>query len=219
MRHGQPRQEAWEDPLKGVSRVTNRLHTLWLAWTYPFASIGKDVWVHRSCDLQRSFAKYIRIGDDVKLDRNVWINIPEIPNNDEPVIILEDGCEIGRGCVISAKNRIHIKRNTIFGPSVFVTDHNHAFEDVTVPIGLQGITQGGTVRIEEGSWVGFGAAVVCSRGELVIGRNSIIGANSVLSRSVNSYSVVTGNPARTVKHYDQAKDAWVLGMGAADGQR
>jgi acetyltransferase-like isoleucine patch superfamily enzyme len=90
-------------------------------------------------------------------------------------------------------------------------DHNHAFEDVTVPIALQGTTKGGTIRIEAGCWIGFGAAIVCNEGELVIGRNSVVGVNSVVTRSIPPYSVVSGNPARVVKQFDPMKGKWVLG--------
>lgn len=205
------RQEIMEDPLTGFVRLANKLHSLWLAWTYPFASMGRNVSVHYSCDLPRSKANYIRIGDRVILGREVWLNIPNVSICCEPAIIIEDDCGIGRRSVISAKNQIHIQRNTILGPSVLIMDHNHSFEDVTVPIAHQPMTPGGTVRIEEGCWIGFGAAIVCSRGELVIGRGSVVGANSVVTRSVPVHSVVTGNPARIVKQYDLEKNVWVVG--------
>ena len=134
------REEVMEDPLSGFARLASKLHTLWLSWTYPFASIGKKISVHYSCDLPRSRAKYIRLGNRVTLGREVWVNIPNVEICNEAAIILEDGCGIGRRSVISAKNQIHIQRNTIFGPSVLVMDHNHAFEDVTRPIAQQPMT-------------------------------------------------------------------------------
>jgi acetyltransferase-like isoleucine patch superfamily enzyme len=204
-------REFMEDPLEGFPRLASKLHSLWLARTYPFASIGKDVWVHYSCELSRSIAGHIRVGNGVVLARDVWFNIPNVPNRTEPAIIIEDGCGLGRCSVISAKNRIHVERNTIFGPSVLVTDHNHGFEDLTVPIARQGMEQGGKIRIEEGCWIGFRAAIICNHGELVIGRGSVVGANSVVSRSVPAYSVAVGNPARIVKQYDPARKIWALG--------
>jgi acetyltransferase-like isoleucine patch superfamily enzyme len=203
-----------EDPLSWITRIANKLQSRWMLWTYPFASVGSNFCVHYSCDLKRSIAPRIEIGNSVLLDRDVWINIPVAPEGNGPVISIDEGCKIGRRCVISARNRIHFERNVVFAPSVLVMDHNHAFEDVNVPIKRQGITPGGTIRIEEGCWIGFGAAIICGKGELVIGRNSVIGANAVVSRSIPPNSVVTGNPGRVVKQFDPSKGEWVLGSSA-----
>jgi acetyltransferase-like isoleucine patch superfamily enzyme len=97
---------------------------------------------------------------------------------------------------------------------VLITDHNHTFEDVTVPIMSQGITEGGTIRIEQGAWIGFGVAIVCSQGEMVIGQNSIVASNSVVTRSIPPFSIASGNPARIVKQFDPAKESWELGVRA-----
>ena len=111
--------------------------------------------------------------------------------------------------MISAKNQIHIEPNTILALRYSLWDHNHAYEDVTVPINQQPMTPGGRIRIEEGCWIGFGAAIICSRGELVIGRGSVVGANSVVTHSVHAHSVAAGNPARIVKQYNPLKKAWM----------
>lgn len=198
-----------------INPAFNKLHSLWLSYTYPFHKIGKGVSINSSCELRRSFAKYISIGDNVLIADDVWIHIEEVPRDDNPVIVLEDGCVIGRRSVISAKNYIHIGRNVIFGPSVLVMDHNHEFKDCATPIKFQGTTPGGTVRIEEGSWMGYGAAIVCNTGSLVIGQNSVIAANSLVTGSVARSTVVLGNPARPVKHFDPSKQEWLIGGRAA----
>ncbi|HTZ73042.1 MAG TPA: acyltransferase [Candidatus Aquilonibacter sp.] len=204
----------FEDPIFLIPRTIRKLNSLWLRWTYPFVSIGSRVSVHPTCDLRRAIAPYIRLGGRILLEKNVRVDVVVTPRNSDPVIIIEDGCVLGQRVTILGINRIHIEPNVIFGPSVLVTDHNHAFEDVTVPISQQGAA-GGTVRIEEGCWIGFGTAIVASQGELVIGRNSVIGVNSVVTRSIPPYSVVAGNPARVVKQYDVEKKQWVIGSSGA----
>jgi acetyltransferase-like isoleucine patch superfamily enzyme len=210
----EPTRQTREDPLRWIDRIANKLRGIWVRWTFPFASLGRNFQVHHTCDLKRSIAPYIKVGHSVLLDRDVWINIPFAPESGEPAIIFEEGCVVGRRCVISAMNRIHCGKNVIFAPSVLVMDHNHAFEDVRVPIKDQGVTKGGMIRIEEGCWIGYGAAIVCGKGELVIGSNSVIGANAVVSRSIPPNSVVTGNPARVVKQFDPVKGEWVMGSSA-----
>ncbi len=212
-----PKHKVSRDPFSLVPAIWNKLHTLWLASTYPFISVGERVWFHYSCDLNRSAASHMKIGSSVRLDRDAWINIPELPQTEEPVIILENGCRIGRGVQISAKNRIHLERDVMVAGYSFITDHNHAFEDVTVPTAHQGTTEGGTIRIEEECWIGFGVTIVCSQGELVIGKHSVIGANSLVTRSIPPYSIVSANPARIVKQFNPAKNAWELGARSAVG--
>ena len=78
-----------------------------------------------------------------------------------------------------------------------------------MPIYRQGLTAGGKVRIERNCWLSFGSAVICTSGELVLGRNSVVGANAVVTRSVPPYSVVVGNPARIIRRFDPETRKWV----------
>jgi len=202
---------SFEDPVNLLLRAIKKLHSLWLTWTYPFISVGARFSVHYSCDIRRAIAGYIQVGDDVLIGRGGRVDVPEVLQKNGPVIVLDNFCRLGPHVTILAVNNIHIERNVILGPSVLVTDHDHAFDNVAVPIVHQGITKGGTIRIEEGCWIGSGVAIVCSRGELVIGRNSVVAVNSVVTRSVPAYSVVAGNPARIVKQFDASKESWVMG--------
>jgi carbonic anhydrase/acetyltransferase-like protein (isoleucine patch superfamily) len=204
-----------QTPRTGGSRIASALNTLWLKHTYPFVSMGQDAWIHHSCKLERSMAPYIVIGEEVMLKRGVWLNIPESPASDQPIIVLEGRCNLGPRCILSAQNLIHIGRNTIFGPGVFVADHNHGFEDVTQPIRDQGTTAGGKIRIGQDCWIGYGAALVCSGGVLELGDHCVVAANALVTRSFPAYSVIAGNPARVVKQFDPIKNAWVMGSARA----
>lgn len=198
-----------EDFVALLTALATKANTIWKQTTYPFAKFGKEVSIHYTCDVRRSCANRISIGDSVYLAPDVWLNVPERTADAVPAIILGDGCRIGRRCMITAKNSVCLEAEVLLGPSVLIADHGHEFSDIGVPIHAQGLTPGGTVRLERNCWIGYGAAVVCTSGELVIGQNSVIGANSVVTQSVPPFSVVAGNPGKIVRQYDKALGKWV----------
>jgi acetyltransferase-like isoleucine patch superfamily enzyme len=204
LRHGYS-----EDPLLLVPDLRTKAKTTWMRLTYPFAAFGKGVSIHHTCDLRRPVADRIRIGDNVYIGQDAWLNVPWGVAGAAPVIVIGNGCKIGRRCMLSAKNLIQLEEDVLFGPSVLITDHSHGFSDIDAPIHMQALTSGGTLRIERNCWLSYGAAVICTSGELVIGRNSVIGANAVVTRSVPPYSVVAGNPARVVRRFDSETRKWI----------
>jgi acetyltransferase-like isoleucine patch superfamily enzyme len=210
MRRNHNQHHSTEDPLRLLPRGLVKLYSIWVSLTYPFASKGHGLSMHYTANLTRTAAHRIKLGRSVIIGKDAWINIPTPPEEtSEPVIVIDDNCRIGRWCQVSSKNCVHLEPDVILSPSVLVMDHSHAYEDITVPIREQGVTEGGTIRIGQGSWIGFGAAIICSKGELTLGRNCIVGANSVVTRSFPPYSVVAGNPARILKRFDPLTQAWV----------
>lgn len=199
------------DPLHLISRLISKLNSLWLRYTYPFASLGDKLSAHYTAEIERERAHQIKLGNSVTLYKHVWLNVSALEETGEPVITLEDGCAIGHRTTISAKNGIHLERNVITAQSVLIMDHSHAYEDVTLPIKEQGVSDGGRIRIGQGCWIGHGAAIVCTKGDLTLGQNCVVAANALVTRSFPPYCVISGNPARVVKQFDFAQKTWVLG--------
>ena len=210
MRHSSHRP--WfTDPLNFVPRGFTKLYSIWVSLVYPFASKGRNLSIHFTSQLDRQRAVRISIGNSVSLRKDASLIVATEDPTGEPVLVIDDNCSIGYGTMISAKNRIHLERDVLVGQQVVILDHNHAYEDVMTPIVYQGITEGGTVRIGQGSWIGRGSAIICARGELTIGRNCVIGVNSMVTRSIPDYSVVFGSPATIIKQYDPETRAWRIG--------
>ncbi len=203
----------FEDPLIYLSKALTKLYTIWVSLTYPFASIGHNLSIHFTCRLRRPIAPRIKIGSSVIIGKDAWLNVSPTDAKDEPIIVIDDKVSIGFGVQISAKNYIHIERDTLIGSSVLIQDHIHAYEDVTLPVSEQPITEGGRIRIGQGSWIGSGAVILCTKGELILGRHCVVGANAVVLRGCPPYSVVFGNPAKVIRHYDVAKKRWLPGSG------
>jgi acetyltransferase-like isoleucine patch superfamily enzyme len=209
--HPKKHSPPFEDPLDLLSKGLTKMYSLWRSRFYPFASIGRNVSFHFTSRVCRARASRISLGNSVSLREYAWLSVATEDPTGEPTIVLDDNCHIGFGSIISAKNRIYLERDVLVGQVVIIMDHNHAYEDITVPVLDQGITDGGTVRIGHGTWIGHGASIICPRGELTIGRNCVIAANSVVMRCIPDYSVVAGYPATIIRQYDPEKRVWRVG--------
>jgi len=201
----------WLDrPHKPFTRVLNKLYSVWAGLAYPFAGLGPKTSIHYTCDIRNPFL--IELGNYILIDKDVWLH-PVVPNEPKngPAIVIEDNCLIARRVQIAARNRIHLGKNVFLSANVLLTDNSHEYENVGHDIGDQGFMKGGTVHIEDGCWIGHGAAVVCTQGDLTLGRNCVVAANALVTKSFPPYSVVAGNPARLVKQYDPEKGKWSMG--------
>jgi len=205
---------SFQDPLQSFSRVLSKLYSTWVRIAYPFVRLGRNVSFHHTCDLLNT--GLMAIGDSLTVHKDVWLHAHLSPEcKGQPVLTIGDHCFIGRRSHIAAKNGIEIGSGVMLAASVLIQDHGHAFQDVTVPVRDQGVAEGGKIRIGDGCWIGQAAAVICDGGELALGRNCVVAANAVVTRSAPAYSVLLGNPARVVKQFDPVKGVWVLGSSRA----
>jgi acetyltransferase-like isoleucine patch superfamily enzyme len=200
-----------EDPLALLPRAVTKMYSIWARWTYPFASIGRDVSFHFTSKVSRRRASRISIGNSVRIGDHTWLNVATDDPGGDPTVLIGDGCVVASGSILSARNRIELEAHVNVAQHVLIMDHSHGYENIEIPIVKQGVTHGGRIRIGEGSWIGHGAAIVCPRGELKIGRHCVVSANSVVMGSVPDYSVVFGMPATIIRQYDSKMDAWRVG--------
>ncbi|WP_353887651.1 acyltransferase [uncultured Phocaeicola sp.] len=89
---------------------------------------------------------------------------------------------------------------------MYITDCDHEYRNVDIPITDQGIVQKGQkVSIGDGSYVGINAVIV---GNVKIGKHCVIGANSVVTKDVPDYCVAVGSPAKIIKRYNLETQLW-----------
>lgn len=110
--------------------------------------------------------------------------------------------QIGRHFFVSCTNSIVLQDNVLVSERVFVGDNNHGFSHPQVPIMQQPNGRGQPIVIGKGSWIGVGAAILAGTH---VGRNCVIGANSVCRGDTYPDHSVVGPPAATVlyRRHDQ----------------
>jgi acetyltransferase-like isoleucine patch superfamily enzyme len=107
--------------------------------------------------------------------------------------------------VTASFDTIEIEDDCLFGALVLIINGNHGYTDIETPVKYQESYSTGPILIRAGSWIGRGA---CIMGGVTIGRNSVVGANSVVTKSIPDYSMAVGSPAKVIKKYNFESKAW-----------
>ncbi len=103
------------------------------------------------------------------------------------------GC--GDFCFFGCTGGIQIGNNVILGQNVRMHSSNHNFDDTSIPIKKQGINKKGII-IEDDCWIGSGVTILDG---VKISSGCVIAAGTVVTKSIEQYSVVVGNPGRVIK--------------------
>lgn len=88
-----------------------------------------------------------------------------------------------------------IGARVLIGPSVSIYTATHPV-DPAVRKGIVGPELGKEVHIGDDCWIGGGVYVLPG---VTIGRGVTVGAGSVVTKSVEPFTVVAGNPARVIR--------------------
>jgi acetyltransferase-like isoleucine patch superfamily enzyme len=113
----------------------------------------------------------------------------------EGTLSVGDKTVLGRGVSVNCYLDVEIGASALFADDIYVSDFDHKYADLTMPIKDQGISKA-RVRIEPDVWIGTKVTVTSG---VVIGQGAVVGANAVVTRDLPSYSVSVGVPARVIK--------------------
>ena len=98
-------------------------------------------------------------------------------------------------CVIGGEGGLEIGNYVMIGNNVTILSSNHGYEKLDIPMLRQKITLA-PVKIMDDVWIGANAVI---QPGVTIGQGAIIGANAVVVKDVEPYSIVGGIPARLIK--------------------
>jgi acetyltransferase-like isoleucine patch superfamily enzyme len=92
--------------------------------------------------------------------------------------------------------QIKIEDDVMLGSGVHIYVSNHRYDNPDVPIIDQDSYGFANVILGRGCWVGANAIILPG---VEIGLNSVVGAGSVVTKSVPPHSMAVGNPAKVIK--------------------
>lgn len=149
----------------------------------------------------------IEIGKNVFIAENSFLAVSKSFKDQKfsPILKFGDNVSVGSNLFVSCIDNITIESGVILSDRVFISDHAHEYENITIPIKNQPLKKEGAVLIKSGAFVGVNAVIMPG---VTIGKNSVIGASSVVSHSVPNYSVAAGIPAKLIKKYDIKSKKW-----------
>lgn len=141
--------------------------------------------------------EYIKIGKHVYAARGLQIEAWDKHNGVDfsPEIFIGDNVNINPNCHIGCINHIYIGNNVLIGSRVCIIDHDHGEdteENYLKAPNDRILFSKGEVIIEDNCWIGEACIILPG---VRIGKNSIIGAGSVVTKDIPEGSIAVGNPA------------------------
>jgi acetyltransferase-like isoleucine patch superfamily enzyme len=167
-------------------------------------------------------ARLIRLPFDIRNKRHIKIEngfttgfgcrIEAYPQNDTltPILIFGKNVEINDYVHIAAGEKIVIGNNVLIASRVFISDLNHgnySGENQDSPLSEPNSREIHTnpIVVKDNVWIGEG---VCIMSGVTIGVGCVIGALSVVTKSIPDYSIAVGSPAKVIKEYNFKSKNW-----------
>jgi acetyltransferase-like isoleucine patch superfamily enzyme len=178
---------------------------LWWILNYlRFKKLGFRSYIDHALKINGS--KNIIVGSKVYVGYNSWLAALPLTGEKECTLEIGDGTSIGNFNHIYATKRITIGKNVLTADKVYIADNLHGYKDINLPIMKQPIKQINIVEIGDGTWLGENVCIIGVK----IGKNCVIGANSVVTKDIPDYSVAVGSPAKIIKRYNFKTKLWDL---------
>lgn len=149
--------------------------------------------------------KKISIGSKVYINANGWLACVPLTGNENCFLSIGDGTYIGRFCHFYATKGITIGNKVLIADKVYLADNLHGYMDINKPVIDQPIQQTKEVMIGDGAWLGENVCVIGAS----VGKQSVIGANSVVTQDIPDYCIAVGSPAKIIKRYSFDNKAWI----------
>ena len=160
--------------------------------------------------------RHLHLGRNLHAGNDLWLEAVTryAGQSFSPLLSLGNDCNLSDHVHIACTNRIVIGDGLLCGSRVLISDHSHGLYSAeegshqsppqTRPADRP-LSRRKSIHIGRNIWLGDGVAVL---GGADIGDGAIIGANSVVTRSIPPHSIAAGAPARPIRRWNEVTATW-----------
>lgn len=169
-------------PFRIMKRIGNKINTWW--WKLHVLRLGRNSLVEMGVSIENP--RQVAVGENCLICRDATLVSETIDGN----LCLEDRVQINRGVKIDHTGGVLIREHSLISEGATIYSHTHGTDPHSIPKGIP-------KTIGPKVWIGAHALIMenCSS----IGEGSVVAAASVVTKSIDPYVVVAGNPARVVR--------------------
>lgn len=174
-----------------VNSIARKIHRIicWIAY-YSFAQFLPRNYAPYSFGVKKIRAAickplFKKFGSNIDIGPRVeFYNIGESE--------IDDNSGIG---AYSQIGMVKLGKNVMMGVDCLIISQNHRFDDISIPMREQGFHYPEPVIIEDDVWIGSRVTILPG---VKIGRGSVVGAAAVVTKDVEPFTIVGGNPAKII---------------------
>jgi len=173
-----------------ISRLTSRLRQRFsLLRKNIFNMKNKKYFIDKTAVLEKR--SLVKIGDFAEIKE--YVIIKTYKNQ----VVIGKYSQLNPFTVIYGGSGVQIGDNVMIAPHCMIAAGNHDFSQTEKPMRFAGSISKGPIIIEDNVWIGANCIITDG---VRIGKDSVIGANSVVTADVNPYDIVGGVPAKFIKN-------------------
>ena len=184
-------------------QIRHSVYTVWIRSI--IKNLARHSVIQYPCSLQGGGFDNISVGEYTCIQSHsilgCWTryNSHEGQQTFNPQIIIGNHCSIGEYNHITACNKIVLGDGLLTGRFVYIGDNSHGSlskEESNIPPVERPLCSKGEIVIGKNVWIGDKATIL---GGVHIGDNVIVAANAVVTKDIPDNCVVAGVPARIIK--------------------
>lgn len=149
----------------------------------------------------------ISIGDNTTILNGVRMQVYNDLTRRNSKLEIGNNCYIGYNNTFLAGGNIIIEDGVLMASNILISSENHSVNPEDDKYYMNQKLECKSVVIGEGSWLGENCKILSG---VKIGKKCVIGAGSIVTKSIPDYCIAVGSPAKIIKKYDFNQHKWIV---------